>query len=317
MGRSQSTRGEGVADSPPLPARGLWYNVRGPWERNGAVTSVVLASITSYTHAWQLPIGAAFILLWLVGGYYVLRWRMLKAAITSRSKVAPLAAKVNFFGIFVGLVGFGVMAFMAYALYQREVVGLYLMGALAVILGVPALVLLNWVVGMVLLKDVPSGPVLKLTAFSGLGVSLLMLVCLAGAGIPAYNLHTRELSQGLCGSQLVFVHDALQAYKRSHPDQTITVADLVSKGLLEAKRIHCPVGPQDSQEYAYAPTTSTEKDDNRILLCDRQPFHDGSRMVLLDDATRGQPIPKALSEQEFQNLLAKPVNASLAAQLKN
>jgi hypothetical protein len=39
-------------------------------------------------------------------------------------------------------------------------------------------------------------------------------------------------------------------------------------------------------------------------------------MVLLDDAARGLPLPKPMKEQDFQNLLAKPVNAALAEQLK-
>jgi competence protein ComGC len=282
------------------------------------VASAVLAGITSYTHAWQLPILAAFLLVWLVGGYYLQRWRLVKAALISRTKVGLLAAKMNFLGIFVGLAGFGVMFFLAYALNQREFIGRYLVGALSIALGIPTLVLLNWVVGMVLLKDVPAGGVLKLTAVNGLAVCVLMAACAAGAGIPANSMRQREKAQDDCRNQMAFVYDALQSYKRSHPDQTISVAELVSKQLIEAKKTLCPAGPVDGNEYVYAPSAGNDKDETRILLCDRQPFHGHGdvRMVLLDDATRGQPLPKPLSEQEFQNLLAKPVNAALAEQLK-
>lgn len=281
------------------------------------VTSAVLADIRAYTGAWQLPIVAAFLLIWLVGGYYLLRRRIVKAGILSRTKVSMQAVKINFLGIFVGLGGCGVISFLAYALYKREVIGLYQMGALAAILGIPTLVLLNWVVSMVLLKDVPAGQVLRLTAVNALAVCVLLAACAVGAGVPANRMRLIAKALDDCRSQMAITYDALQSYKRSHPDQTVTIADLVSKNLMDVAKARCPAGPQDGSEYVYAPAGGKDNDEDRILLCDPRSFHDGSRMVLLDNAPRNQlPRPKALSEQDFQKLLAKPVNADLAARLK-
>jgi hypothetical protein len=290
--------------------------------RKGFVVNAVLASASDYVQLWQLPILLAFAGLWLVGGTFIMSRRLQALTGKPRSRVIDKAIMVNIVANGVGLVGFAVVGFFLYVCYKHEIFGLKTMGALALVGGVPAFLLLAWATSMVLLKEVQPGALLGLTLLNSGLVLVLLLATVVGCFLPAQSQSVVRVQQERCKYLQLLVMQTLLDYKTSHPNITPTLHDLLAAKAIKPEDVCCPAGGPDAQ-YVYIPASQGPQDKKRIVLCDRQPYHDGSRVVVLDDADRSAagrfnsaPMPKVLKESDFQALLALPVNAAMAETLK-
>lgn len=279
---------------------------------------LVLALLGDFLFWWQIPIMLAFLALWLVPGTMLSRRRLQAVTGLSRGRVASKALMFNVLTGAAGLAAFGVTAFFCWALYQRGSYGFGTMAMLAGITGSLVMLLFANGAGIAVAKELPAGKALSISLPISALVLVGMLATAAGAVLPAYRIAQAQQFEKLCMAKQQRVIQLLAAFRLHHPNVTPTLADIVpSDKTLQDEGAGCPAGPKDTDYICVAPPSDGKKDPKRIIICDAQPYHRGSRVVTLDDSPNpSASVPKVLKEKDFQELLALPVNATVAEKLK-
>ena len=271
--------------------------------------ATMLAGIRDYTHGWQLLIGLAYLVAWLVAGSILMQRALRRIAKLPGSKTSP--GRCFTLNALAG--GLGLAAAMA-------IVGLFLVAALrterrawalpGVVLAMVAMPVMFWAVLLNLLR-LPGRTVWRITAATAGPILGMLVLAGLGAALPAWYMRQPELKRLACVRRLRKIERALLQYAvRNVGTEAPSLRSLLAMRSPGSAAIHpddlaCPAAAQGG-EYLYVPRASREPSPDRIWVCDRHPYHRGQRVVLLAD---GRII--ACDERTFRLLLARPENAEL------
>lgn len=268
----------------------------------------MLASFQDYLFLWQLPLLGVFVVGWIGGGGYLLRWSIRRLRLRRRVKLercvlASLLAGSA--GVFAG----GAVLMLAISIGQ----------ALNVSLDVPAIVLSGLAlltVSFLVLYAMFEFPARSLLAAAAvpLGATLLLGALVAtAAGVPAYYLRHKKAKHRLCQRNLAEIHKAVTAYCWTHTDPPRTLQALVDEKYIRQEYIRCAAAPDAETGFFYFPSRPlpANRRTRELLACDLPGRHgdDARAMVFLNGTGDWK------SEEHFQALLREPENARFAEAL--
>ena len=266
---------------------------------------MTLAAWTNYLFVWQLPLFGLFAAAWLIGGPYLPQRALVRHTEVPRSKRRMArCAQLNFFATGIGMLALLVITGFFFVISRK--LGLRPVAFVGAAIGLPAMILMSWVVGLVLLAA-PARSVLRLT-FATTGPALALLVVVgAGAFVPAWFVRQAQIREDRCRYNLLEIHVALDMYGR-RGEEASSLTALVEGGFTEAKYLTCPGNPERENGYLYVRArTEREQVSQRIRVCDRRGNHGSKRQVLFADGR-----VEVLSQEEFERLLSLPENSSLS-----
>jgi hypothetical protein len=270
---------------------------------------MILAGVRDYMFPWQLPFFGLYVLVWLIGGTYLVRWALARMTdLPKRSRGTGQAFLFNFLTTGSGLVAmlFLLAAFGRMATYTEG--GKLAVFAAGAAVAFVAMFAMAWAVSLVLIK-LPGQQLLKIV---GLSNGILML----GAGllgvalfVPSRMQRIRNLHMERCVANLQALDQALTEFSRLGPEAE-SLEQLVASGAATRAMIVCPGRPDVFPGYLYQPAERVREGlSEKIRVCDRRGNHGGERLVLFAD---GRII--ALEEDEFAEKLDLPENAAIAEQ---
>ena len=269
----------------------------------------MIAGIRDYMHSWQLLVGLAYLLGWLVLGSVVMQRALRRIATLPKSKTSP--GRCFLVNLLAG--GLGLAAAAA-------LIGLFLVAAVrthrrtlvlpGLLLGALAMPLMSWATLLNLLR-LPARTVWRITVITTGPLLAMLAITGCAAVLPAWYARQAEVKQVLCVRHLRKIERALLAYAGRHAGlqapslQALLTTGATDPGALRPSDLVCPAATTEG-EYLYVPSADRTAGQQRIWVCDRQPNHYGHRVVLLADGT----IIRC-DEAAFRALLALPENAQL------
>ncbi len=269
---------------------------------------MILAGPIDYLFAWQLPIVLAFLLAWLVGGPYLTRRALTKAGLPRSKTRLGRCAQINFLANLAAIAAAGMVGLLFVVLAVR--VGPRNPWVLAgLVLGLLTGVAMSWTAHWVML-ELPARELRRVLVASVGPLALVGAVLLGGAGFPAWIIRQREAEFAQCTARLVRIETAVERYTANHPGKLAPSLDaLLSEELLTEADLCCPARGEGTRGYLYAPAPDANHKElkERIRACDRRGNHADKRLVLYNDGS-----PGIVTEDRFQELLGKDVNAAIA-----
>ena len=273
-------------------------------------------TISDYLYpAWQLPMIALLIAVWLIGGSLLLR-RSLRP-IDHRVKLGKCLLWIFLAGCIAALAG-GVLALAVYKIAQAGSgtitvsLGTYITsGAVGFVAAIVAVFL--FIYAMLNL------PFKQSLAISWKPVSLMMataLVVAIGCIVPAYWLRLGDGAKTLClRDHLSPIYQVLVTYDSKHTTPIASLKELEDSNAITPDILRCPGKPQREIGYFYFPRRTEAHfqniPSNKILMCDFKGNHRGGRNVLMTDG-----MAQWYEEGAFGDMLNKPENKAFAEALK-
>ncbi len=283
---------------------------RAARHRNRKVTTaMILAGLQDYLFPWQLWVIVFYILAWLIGGTYLMRWTLVRMTdLPRRKRTLGGSFRLNFFTTGSGLAALAVIALAFGVLAGRAESGKLTIAVTGLVLSVPAMFGTAWAVGMVMLSL--SGKVwLRVAAVATGGPLAFLVLLVAVALVPSHSQRLTNLYQGRCEGNLYGLRGALNRHSAMGPE-AVTLEELVEKGQCGPELLRCPAKPDRVPGYLYVPSPQAARDAgvvDKIRVCDRRGNHGSSRMVLYTDG-RVHPV----DNDRFAELLKLPENAKMA-----
>jgi hypothetical protein len=270
---------------------------------------VIIAAWQEYIYVWHLPFIALFLVGWVVGGGFVLRWSLRRKAVEIPGRKIRLGRCIRdsflagLGGGFAGVVAFSLVYFIG----QRMDAELVIPGAA---LGLVSLVMMTYLV-FVAMYDMPWRRLVS-AATPTVGVIVLLggIVGVAG-GVPAYYATAEKREEDVCRNHLSLIRALAErsaAYTKNRPASLQELLD--KKVVTNPDLLRCPAQPGNPAGYAYV-CLKPDASKKSILACDARPVHNGGRMVIL---LSGEC--QWFSEKEFQDLLNRPENKPIAGVLR-
>lgn len=263
-----------------------------------------------YLRPWQLPLMAAFVVIWLIGGMYLTRWALLKfAALPTRKVTLGKAAAANLLYQGAALVAMAIVAgALALIGKQFQTPVLYIVGSL---LGVLVMLGTSYVVHWAAL-ELPAGKLIKMVLATSGPVLVLAIVVGLAMLLPARFERLAGLTMHDCVEHLAHINDALERYARRNPGRPVAALQaFVDEGYLKPEFLVCP-GSKHPDSYLYAPLALPDKTkaNFQIRVTDRKGNHGSNRVVLFQDQDKGTHV-EVYSEDQFQELARQPQNSHI------
>jgi len=264
--------------------------------------------LREYLSAWQLLVMAVFIVGWLTGGGYLLRWSIRRREPQRRVKLGKCVLVSLLAGAAGGISG-AVLFALVYIIGRRTDTNLLVPG---VVFGMLSMLTVSFLTVSVMLESsakstlAAAGP--SIAAI--LGWALLL-------GIPttivSRNLTLVRLERETCALHLRYIHRGLSLYQTNFGQSPVNLTTLAEKKFVEAESLRCPAAPDRQIGYFYLPApTSRDLQTKQILACDFRENHGGAgRTVLL---VNGQC--DWYTEDRFAALLGEAENAAFAKALR-
>ena len=263
-----------------------------------------VGKLRPYLHGWQVPIMLAFIFGWIVGGGHLLRLAVRRYLV--RRPTLGKCVLTSFLAGMAGAVAAGVTFGLFWTIGSTSDVELTIVGLVAaavMLLGCGYLVIYaGFEISAPAAVRVAAPPMLAIIILGGgLGVA---------AGLPAYHIQQSKLKRGQSCQRLYRVYDALKRYAGSAAP---SLQELLDRKLISPDFLRSPGAPGKKIGYFYYPrrTIGHQHETSKILACDfGDNFPGKGRAVLLIDGRCSW-----FTEEDFQELLAKPENRLFAKEL--
>lgn len=264
--------------------------------------------LREYLSAWQLLVMAVFIVGWLTGGGYLLRWSIRRREPQRRLKLGKYVL-VSFLAGAAGGISGAVLFALVYIIGRRVNTNLLVPGA---IFGMLSMLAVSFLTVSVMLESsakatlAAAGP--SIAAI--LGWALLLGIPTA---IVSGNLTRTRLERETCALHMRYIVRGLSLYQTNFGQPPVNLTVLGEKKFVEAESLRCPTAPDRQIGYFYFPApTSRDLQTKQILACDFRENHGGTgRMVLL---INGECTWH--SEDRFAALLGEAENTAFAEALR-
>lgn len=270
---------------------------------------MILAGLQDYLFPWQLWVILFYIVAWLIGGTYLMRWTLVRTTdLPQRKRTLGGSFRLNFFTTGSGLAALGVIALAFGVLAGRAESGKLAIATTGLVLSVPAMFGTAWAVGMVML-NLSGKAWLRVTVVATGGPLVFLALLITVAFVPSRSQRLARLYEDRCETNLCGLRHALNKHSAMGPE-AMTLEELVEKGQCGPELLRCPAKPERAAGYLYVPSPQAASDAgvvDKIRVCDRRGNHGSSRMVLYTDG-RVHPVDK----DRFAELLKLPQNAKLA-----
>lgn len=278
--------------------------------RNRKVTTaMILAGLQDYLFVWQLWVILFYIVAWLIGGTYLMRWALVRMTdLPRRKRTLGASFRLNFFATGSGLAALGILALAFGLLAAGAESGKLAIAIMGLVLSVPAMFGTAWAVGMVML-NLAGKAWLRVSAVATGGPLVFLVLLVAVAFVPSRSRRLAKLYQDRCDKHLSELNTALNRHSAMGPE-AVTLEELVEKGHCVPELLRCPANLDRAPGYLYVPSPQAARDAAavyKIRVCDRRGNHGSSRMVLYTDSR-----VEVVNEQRFAELLKLPENAKMA-----
>lgn len=273
----------------------------------------MLAFIQNYVnprlYPWQIPFLLTFLVGWILGGAFLLRWSLRRLA------PQPKLTFRNFILIcfLAGLAGFalgGIVVFLVTAIAQQTNADLRITAAMCG----AAFAVAGAYLTVYAMLDMPLRRVLKVGTPPLAGIFLLTLAVGMSCILPAIGIRREMRQMTECIKNMPLLNRAIVRYETNNGRPPASLEELRDdpgmQSLVEPEWLVCPA---HNARLFYFPVrsipirTSTQK----LRMCDFKANHPRGRNWLYANGVTQQGL-----EKDFQNILQRPENAEFRKALE-
>lgn len=275
----------------------------------------MLGAISDYLNpqyaVWQIPVMAVFVLLWLLGGGFVLRLFLLRGDVPRQKATYPRSVLASLLAGAAWMLAAGVFYQLLRTAGGTMGVSLSRIGLpIAAVLAVPMFYLVIYA-----MYELPFGRTVKLST-PAIG---LILVASVVSGLlvylPTNYLFVRDIKIAKARNRLMMLHNVIvQHYEKGvlgRPPESLQA--MVDGDAVSADDVRNPRDPNRPVGFFYLPVSSESGDGGTLRLRATEFRHPGTeyrRVVLYAD---GRTI--AVPPEEFSELLEREENQAFAEAL--